>query len=325
MATETQSRTAAPRMTFAEWVFLLLLGLIWGGSFFFVRVAVAEVPAFTIVLARVAIAAAVMVALVVALRLPLPGSLRSWTPFLIMAVLNNVIPMSLIVLGQRQIGAGLAAILNATTPIFTVIVANALLKDERMTVNRVIGVVIGLFGVAVIVGPSALSGATGSVWAKVAILGAALSYAFANTWGRRLRGYQPMVNATAQSVCSTFVMLPIAILVDQPWQLSMPSASVIWSIVALGVVCTAFGYILYFRILKRAGASNVSLVTMLVPVSATLLGFFFLGERLDLSDFLGMLLIATAFAAIDGRIPALVVSRLSHADETVFGPSEPRP
>lgn len=287
---------------------LTLLGVIWGGSFFFIRVAVAEVAPFTIVLARVLIASVMMLALLAILRLPIPRTPRALAPFLMLAILNNVIPMSLIVLGQRQLGAGLAAILNATTPILTVIVANATLRDERMTPNRVLGVLIGLAGVAVIVGPSALTGATGSFASKLAILGASLSYAFAAVWGRRLRSTPPMVTATMQSVMATVVLLPLSLFIDRPWTGGWPSPSVVWSIIALGVLCTGIGYILYFRVLARAGASNVSLVTMIVPVSATLLGFFFLGERLNLNDFAGMALIALAFAAIDGRIFGLLAS-----------------
>ena len=288
----------------AEWAMLLTLSVLWGGSFFFVGVAVSELPTLSIVVLRVGLAALTLWAVVWLLRRPIPTSAAVWLAFFAMGLLNNVVPFGLIVWGQQTIASGLASILNATTPLFTVVVAGVLLADERAGALKLAGVAIGFAGVVVMIGTDALSGLTTGVWAQLAVLGAALSYAFAGVYGRRFKrlGIDPVVTAAGQVTASTVLLAPAAILVDRPWALAAPSATTWAAIVGLAVLSTALAYILYFRILERAGATNLLLVTFLIPVSAILLGSLVLGERLQWVHLLGMALIGVGLAAIDGRL-----------------------
>jgi drug/metabolite transporter (DMT)-like permease len=219
-------------------------------------------------------------------------------------LLNNVVPFCLIVWGQTRIASGLAAILTATTPLATVLVAHVLTADEKLTGRRVAGVLVGLAGVVVMIGPDALAGLGANVLAQLAVLGAAVSYAFAGIYGRRFKalGVSPIQTAAGQVTASTVMLLPIALLVDQPWTLALPGLQVWAAILGIAVLSTAFGYVLYFRILATAGATNVLLVTFLNPVTAILLGTVVLGERLELRHGLGMALIGLGLAAIDGRL-----------------------
>ena len=287
---------------------LLAMSLLWGGSFFFVGIAVEELPPLTIVTLRVGLAAMMLCVTVRMLGQTLPLDPRAWVAFFGMGLLNNAIPFCLIVWGQTHIASGLAAILNATTPLFTVIVAHMLTDDERITRNRLAGVLVGLAGVVVIIGPVALRSLGGDVLAQLAVLAAALSYAFAGVFGRRFRrlGIAPNAAATGQVTASTIMLLPLTLLVERPWMLPMPSPTTWAAILGLAALSTAFGYILYFRILASAGATNLLLVTFLIPVSAILLGALVLGERLSVQHFLGMALIGAGLAAIDGRLLRLI-------------------
>ena len=283
---------------------LLTLSLLWGGSFFFVEVIISELPPLTVVFLRVVLAAIALwlFALVIGLRPPM--TIGAWTAFLIMGLLNNVIPFTLIVWGQTHIASGLASILNATTPLFTVIVAGFLLVDERTTSMKLIGVIIGFIGVILMIGPSALSGLETDVLAQIAVLGAAVSYAFAGVFGRRIKamGIDPVVTAAGQVTASSLVLAPAAIYIDRPFSLEIPGIEVITSIIGLAILSTAVAYILYFRILASAGATNLLLVTFLIPISAILLGSLVLGESLELIHYLGMALIGFGLSAIDGRL-----------------------
>ncbi len=296
--------TTQPRMGASEWLLLLLLSMLWGGSFFFSKVALHELPPLTIVLVRVAIAAGALFVYLRATGRVIPGEREIWIAFFGMGLLNNLIPFSLIFWGQTQIASGLASIINATAPIFTIVVAHLFTDDDKLTANRLAGVLLGVAGVAVLMSGSAFSGAHQSLWAILACLGAALSYGFAGTFGRRFRrlGVAPATVAFGQTATTTVMMLPIALLVDMPWRLAMPGAVTIGAVLALALASTAFAYILFFRILASGGATNASLVTLLVPVSAILLGSLVLGERLMPAHFLGMLLIALGLLSIDGRI-----------------------
>ncbi len=284
-----------------EWVLLLVLSVLWGGSFFFGKVALAELPPFTVVFVRVFLAAVALNVVVVAAGYRMPTSARTWGAFLLMGLLNNLIPFSLIFWGQTRIASGLAAIMNSTTPLFTVVLAHLLTKDERLTANRLAGVLLGIGGVAVMIGPEALSGLGGNVVAQLAVLGAALSYAFAGLYGRRFKAVPPLVTASGQVTATTVMMLPVVCLADQPWTLPTPGAWTLAALVGLALLSTALAYVIYFRILAVAGATNLLLVTFLIPVSALALGMTVLGERFGPRHFGGMALIATGLAAIDGR------------------------
>lgn len=303
-STEAQTMSVSKTMGPIEWALLITLSILWGGSFFFVEIAVEALPPFTIVFLRLALAALALHLIVVALGQRMPAGWPAWRAFFGMGLLNNAIPFSLLVWAQIHITGGLTSILNAATPLATVIVAHVLTSDEKMTRNRILGVLVGMAGVAVIIGPDALSGLGSSVLAQLAVLGATVSYAFAGVYGRRFRtmGIAPLHTATGQVTASTTLLVPLVLIVDQPWMLSMPGASVWGSILGLALPSTALAYIIYFRILATSGATNLMLVTFLVPVSAILLGSTFLGEQLEPKHFAGMALIGLGLAAIDGRL-----------------------
>ncbi len=285
------------------WAMLILLSMLWGGSFFFVGIVVTDLPPLTIVALRVGIAAITLWIIALMIGLRPPKELRVWGAFLGMGLLNNVVPFALIVWGQTQIASGLASILNAATPIFAVLVAGMLLPDERVTPLKLAGVGIGFVGVVVMIGLPALSGG-GSLIAQLAIIAAALSYAFAGVYGRRFKamGINPIITAAGQVTASTIVLTPVALMVDGPLDVVAMSVDTWAAIVGLAVLSTAVAYVLYFKILETAGATNVLLVTLLVPVSAILLGSLFLNESLEVIHFVGMLLIAIGLSAIDGRL-----------------------
>jgi drug/metabolite transporter (DMT)-like permease len=302
-------------MTPAEWAMLSILSVLWGGSFFFAGLALRELPPFTIVMARVGLAALILNIFVLALGMRMPREPRIWAAFFAMGLLNNAAPFCLIVWGQSHIASGLAAILNATTPLWTVIVAHFLTADERMTGKRIAGVILGFLGVAVMIGPDAFGGLAANILAEFAVLLAALSYAFAGVFGRRFArwGVQPIVTATGQTTASTLVLAPIALIADRPWALAAPSLATWGALIGIAALSTALAYVLYFRILATAGATNLLLVTFLIPVSAILLGVFVLGERLDPRHFVGMGLIGLGLAAIDGRLLDLASSSARRA------------
>ena len=287
-----------------DWAMLLSLSFLWGGSFFFVGVAVAELPPLTIVTLRVAIAAAILWIILSLSQHQAPKTAKLWRDLFIMGLLNNVIPFSLIVWGQTHIASGLASILNATIPLFTVVIAGWLLPDEQMTARKITGVAIGFFGVIVLMGPSSLEQVGTDTLAQLAILGAAISYGFATSFGRRFKtmGISPFQTSVGQVTASTIMLLPLALLFERPDQLANPSNEVWLAVIGLGAFSTALAYILFFNVLSSAGATNVTLVAFLVPVTAILLGWLVLDEQLDIEHFAGMLFIGLGLAAIDGRL-----------------------
>lgn len=300
----TVSSTAnRPTLTPAVWGMLILLGVIWGGSFFFARIAVAEIDPIVLVLERVAIAAIALQLYLLAAGPSFATALPHAGRFFALALLNNVIPFSLIFAGQTQMGAGLASVLNATTPMWTLIVASLLTADEKLSWNKVAGIIFGIAGTAVMIGPGLLAGLGGPVWAKFALIGASLSYAFALVFARRQFSRVPSeIVATGQLTASTIIMIPVVLLAYGPSSLLAGSAQVWTAVMALALLSTAFAYILYFRIIAAAGATNASLVTLIVPVSAMLLGVLFLGERLETFEVVGMVLIGLGLVTIDGRL-----------------------
>lgn len=295
------------------WALLILLGLLWGGSFFFARVAVQHVPPLTLALSRFVIAA-------LALHIYLRGrngfyaTLRNRAgSFLLLGLLNNAIPHSFIFIGQTHIGAGLASILNATTPVWTVLIAHMTTRDEKMTPRKAAGVILGLVGAVLLFSPHLGAGADAPLWALALPLLAAVSYGFAAIFSKRFRGVDPTAIAAGQLTASTLIMAPIALGVDQPWTLPVPPAGALAAMLALALVSTAFAYILFFRIIALAGATNASLVTLLVPPSAILLGMVFLGERLEWVEWAGMAVIALGLVVLDGRLASFVQRRAARA------------
>lgn len=290
------------QMSLAEWAMLALLGAIWGGSFFFARIAVAEMAPLTLVMFRVLIAAAALQIWLAASGSSLRLALPRWADFFCLAILNNVIPFSLIFLGQTVLGAGIASVLNATTPFWTAIIAGLLMDDEKLTWPKIVGILFGIAGTAVMIGPGLLAGMGGPVWPKLALIGAALSYGLAFIYARRLRDIPPPVLATGQLTVSSVIMIPLVLIVDGPTGLFSASGTVWASVFALALLSTAFAYILFFRLVATAGSTNTSLVTLIVPVSAILLGATFLGERLGAFEMAGIVLIGCGLVTIDGRL-----------------------
>ncbi len=296
-------RTTDLRMGAREWVLLAVLSILWGGSFFFFKVLVAEFPPFTVVLGRVGLAALALNALLLVRRDPMPASPRLWEAFLVMGLLNNVVPFTLIVFGETRVSSGLASILNATTPVFTVLAAHALTVNERLTWAKGAGVGFGFLGTLVLVGPGAAAGLDrGDLVGEASCLLAAFVYALAGLYGRRFRGLAPLKVATGQVTASTAVLIPVALLADRPWTLPPPTPHAWAAWVGIALFSTALAYLIYFRILAAAGATNLVLVTFLLPVSALLLGTLFLGETVSRRSFEGMALIGLGLAAIDGRL-----------------------
>jgi len=296
-------------MAWRVWIWLLSLSVMWGGSFFFAKIAVGELRPLTVVFGRVALAAIALnfVLAVAGHRLLRRGA--PWRAFLAMGLLNNLIPFSLFFWAQTHLASGLASILNATTPLFTLVVAHFLTADEKMNATKVAALLVGLGGVAVLVGPSASAYLDAGFWSQLACLGAASSYALAGVYGRRFQrmGITPMEAAAGQVTASAILILPIMLAIDQPWALpALPSLTVWGAVAGLALLSTALAYVLYFRILAEAGATNLLLVTFLIPVTAILLGAGFLGERLGLRQAAGMAMIGAGLALIDSRIVAVL-------------------
>lgn len=304
------------QMKASEWNNLLLLGLIWGGAFFFIDLAVAEVAPLTFVWIRLTIAAAVLWLYLWA-RGQLPRlPFAAIGAMLVLALLNNALPFTLFAWSQTHIDGGLSSILNATSPIWTVLIAHFALSDERMTPAKVSGVLFGLAGVIVMIGPDLLTELGSHALAQLAGLGGAFSYSLAAIWARRFRAMKiaPVTVAAWQLAAAAAMMAPVALITDRPWNAAMPSLTAWAAILALAIVCSAFAYILYFRIIERAGATNALLVTLLTPPIAIGLAAVFLGEQLGSQHFAGLAMIALGLGAIDGRVvSALRPARLRRA------------
>jgi drug/metabolite transporter (DMT)-like permease len=306
-----------------EWALLITLSVLWGGTFFFAEVALEEVRPLTLVFARVGLAAIALVLAVHATGQRMPTDVALWAAFFVMGALNNVIPFSLIFWGQTRITGGLAALLNATTPLFTVVVAHFLTRDERLTPHRLGGVLLGLLGVIVMIGPAVLRELGLQLLAQIAVLGAALSYALAAVFGRRFRDVPPLISAAGQVTATTIIMLPLVMSAEDAWRVPMLGLWTWGAILGLALLSTALAYLIYFRVLASAGATNLLLVTFLIPVSAIVLGATLLGERPDPKHFAGMALIGLGLGAIDGR-PLRLLRRRAKRPPLTPAPVAPR-
>jgi drug/metabolite transporter (DMT)-like permease len=304
-------------MSVSDWLLIVALSMVWGGAFVFAEIALAELPPVTVALGRVGIAALVLVAVVWAVGERLPQGARLRGGIALMALLNNVIPFWLILWGQLHVTAGLASILVATAPLFAVVVAHLATDDEKITPARLVGLVAGFAGVVVMIGPEVLGGLAGDALGALAVLGGAFLYAVSGVYGRRFRRERPLVLAAGQMTAATLMLLPLSALVDRPWTFPLPSGAAWAALLAIGAVSSALGFVIFFRVLARAGATNLMLVNFLNPVSAILLGALLIGEHVTLRQMIGMAAIALGLAAIDGRPGRWI---LRHLVGTGFSP-----
>lgn len=286
-------------MSGKDWTRLTILSLLWGGSFFFVAIALQGLPTLSVVWGRVGLGAGFLALALLASGTTFPRGVPVWRALAVMGLLNNAVPFTLFVLAQGRISGGMASILNATTPLWGVLLAH-LLTDEKITVPKAAGLACGFAGVVVMMGGTA----SGDLWASLACLGAAFSYGLAGIWGRRFQGLEvsPLATAFGQVASAAVLLLPIWLAVDQPWSLPVPGLQVIGAVLAIAAASTALAYLIYFRLLASAGPSNLLLVTFLVPVSACLLGAVFLGDAISARQVAGFGLIAAGLAALDGRV-----------------------
>lgn len=293
------------RMGTTEWLMLLTLALIWGASFIFNALALEAFSTEVIVFARVVIGAVFLTLLLAMMGVYLPRDAAVWRTFLVMAMLQNVLPFTLIVWGQQHVSAGLASIFNGTTPFFTVLVAQAFTSDEKITPLKALGLLAGFIGVVIIIGPEALDGLSDAGLGKFAILAASLCYGLSLVWARRFSGLKPGVAPAGMLWCSSLIMVPFAALsvaYGGVWQIAeVPTLSII-ALFGLGILCSAIAYLLFFVIIKRAGATNASLVTFIIPISAVGMGYLFLGEVLSLSVLPGVVMIFIGLMLVDGRV-----------------------
>jgi drug/metabolite transporter (DMT)-like permease len=295
-------------MSGTDWILLIILSVLWGGSFFFAKIALDAFPPLTLAFLRVAIAAIILLIVVRAMGLLQLPDRETWPSYVLVAIINNVLPFTLIFWGQTHITSGLASILNATTPLFGVIVAHLATDDDRLNAARATGLGIGFAGVVIMLGPDLLGEIGTNLAAQLACLSAALLYAVSGVYARRFRGTPPMVVSASQMCASTVMLLPLALFIDCPWTLPAPSIRAAGAVIGLAALSTALAYLIYYRVLARAGATNLLLVTFLIPVSAILLGVLVLNEALVFRQLVGMAAIAAGLAAIDGR-PARWLAR----------------
>jgi drug/metabolite transporter (DMT)-like permease len=291
----------SPRLDGRSWAFLLALALLWSASFIFVKVASKEIPILTLALLRVALAALALHAFVLLSGRRYPTEPRVLLRYVVMGLINNALPFALIVYAIARIGAGAASILNATSPIFALLVAHVATSDEKITPAKLIGILLGIAGVAAMVGPEAVTGLTANILAVSAMLLASLSYGLAAIYGRGFRGIDASVSATCQLSASTLLLLPVALIIDKPWTLAMPSTTVLIATLSLALLSTSFGYVLYFALILRAGGTNALLVTLLIPVGGVFFAWALLGEAFTLAEAAGLLLIGLGLLVIDGR------------------------
>lgn len=288
-------------MTAADWLMLGALSVLWGGSFLSYRVLASEqLPPVVTVAARMLLGSAFVIALFRAQGLDLRIARRYWPRLLVFALLNNVVPYILFAWSEQRIGGGTAAILNAMTPVFTLLVTGLVLRTEPITANRALGIGCGFVGVAILVGPEALRGQ--DVWGQLACLLAAFIYGFAIPFGRTLGHLGAQRLCVGQQVAASVIAAPLALLFHPAAALAALDGQGWLALLSLGVLSTGLAFVLFFRLLLRAGATNLSLVTLLVPVSALLFGALLLAEPLSLRALAGMAVIGAGLACIDGRL-----------------------
>lgn len=286
------------------WALLLILALLWSSSFIFMKVAGAEIPVLTLVLLRVGIAAIVLHLFVVASGRRYPRGRGELLRFALMGLVNNVLPFALIIYAIARIGAGAASILNATSPIFALLIAHVATANEKITPRKLSGVLLGLGGVAAMVGPQALAGLESEVVAAAAMALASLFYGFSAVLGRSFRSIDPVVSATCQLTAATLMLTPVALAFDRPWKDTLPGIAASTSVLGLAVFSTAIAYVVFYALIRHAGSTNTILVTLLIPVGGVIFSWLLLDEIFTVQEACGMALIGLGLIVIDGRLAA---------------------
>ena len=283
------------------WAEMLVLALIWGGSFLSIRIALDEISPLMSVAHRVTWAMLVLWVVVAVMRIPLPRNPRIWFAFVVMGLLNNVIPFVLMAWGQLHIESGLTSILNAFTAVVGVVMAALFFSDERLTPRKIIGVVLGFFGVAVAIGLENFKNFDLRSLAQLAVIGGTVAYAVAGVWARKnLVGMPPQLAAAGMLTGATVIMLPLVYFVEGLPTFDLQRRT----LVAIGyyaVIATAAAYLLYYRVLAMAGSGNLMLVTLLVAPIAITLGAVVLGEKLSANAFVGFVILAVGLIILDER------------------------
>lgn len=284
----------------ADWLRLIALSAVWGSVFLFVTLAVRSIPEFTLVFLRLALAAAGFWLFIVATGRRMPRDRKLWGEFLISGLITNAIPFSLITWEQTQVEGGIASVLNAMTPCFVVVLAHFLTKDEKASVRKAVGVLVGFLGAYVLMSPDLQGGVSMRGLGQIAGLVASLAHALAGIYGKRFRGLSPLVAATGTLTCAALWLLPVALIIDRPWSMR-PDPVALGAVTALGLLTVA-AYLLYYRILPSAGATNLMLATLLSPVFAYILGAVFVGESIYVTSVVGMFIIVIGMLIMDGRV-----------------------
>jgi len=299
-----QAPTAPLKLGAPEWGLILLQSMLWGSSYFFVAMVQGQLPVFSVTAFRSLPAAAVLLLVVVVfLGYRLPAQLSQWALFLKFAVINTYIPHLLVVWAQSRATGGMAAIFNATAPVFGIFLAHLLTHDEKLSGHKLAGILVGVMGVVILVGADFGMGSGLDILAKLALLAAPLCYVSANIYARHhLSEHHPFVIAVMQMLCSMIVAIPIALVIDQPWNSPPPSMQALVALAGMGILGSGLSSLCHFTVLRRAGVTNASLVTLIMPLTPIFLGGLFLGERLTQRDILGASVIAAALILIDGRV-----------------------
>lgn len=292
---------------------LFLLAAMWGPSFVFIKVAVETIPPITMVFGRVALAA---ILLYLFLRLKngrMPTSRTTWKHLTVVALTHNTIPFVLFAWGEQYVDSAMASILNGTIPFFTIILAHFFTQDDRLTPAKIAGVLVGFAGLVVLVLPSFQGGHRATAWGIMALVLAAFLYGVAIVYTRNhLRGLPPLVAPTGQLILASLFLMPVMLLVDQPWTMALPSLASIMSMVALGVVGTALAFILYYRMMERVGASYISMVAYMIPVFGIIFGVLLLGETITQAMVIGCALILLGVMIVNGLFNGIRARRLAH-------------
>ncbi|GAU80371.1 DMT family transporter [Bosea sp. BIWAKO-01] len=280
-----------------ELALLLLLATLWGGSYTFIKIGVETIPPLTLIAGRTLIAGMILVAVIAWRGLRLPRDLDSWRKFLFQACLNSAVPFTLIAWAERSVDAGLAAILNATTPVFVFLITLALTRSREVDLRKAFGVAAGLAGITLVVGMQALGGFGSELTAQLAIVLATVCYACAALFGRNFTGFDPLIPAAGSLICGAALLTPVALVVDRPWTLS-PSQDSLFALLALAAVSTALAFAIYFRLIRTLGPVGTTAVSYLrVPVGVAI-GIVFLGERLSPTAWAGLTLVIAGVIAM---------------------------